>query len=120
VSGALVGARFAGFSAFEAMCVLIGVFRAMRLALATKLRAQLAKAGVLFRFAAQRSRRDSADVRAVEARERAFDHLGSGVADVFGRAFIAGCRAEQACLNGTLHILLGFFCHGYRVLFWAW
>ena len=116
MGGALIGARLAGFATFEAVGVLRGVPGAVRFAFATELRAELAKAGVLFRSSDHRCGSGAADVGAVEARERAFDHFRSRVADVFSRAFIAGHRAEHACLNGTLHILFGFFAHSCRVV----
>ena len=111
VGGALIGARLAGFATFEAVGVLCGVPGAVRFAFATKLRAELAEARVLFRSADHRRGRRAANVRAVEAREHTLGSLGGRVADVFRRAFLAGHRAKHASLNGPLHILFSFIAH---------
>ena len=111
----MVGAFLTSLATFLAVLVLIGVLGAVSLAFATELRAKLAKARVLFGSSDHRRRCGAADFRAVEAGEHTLGGLGRRVADVFGRAFIAGHGAEHACLNGTLHILFGFVAHSWLV-----
>ena len=113
VGGALVGARFACFAAFATVRVLSGVLCAVRLAFAAELRAKFTKSGMPFRAPNHRRRRGATNIRAVQARERAFRHLGRRVADVRRRAFIASHCAEHTSLNGTLHISFGFFTHSF-------
>lgn len=93
------------------MLVMGGVLRAMRFAFAADLGAKLAKAGVSFRASRHCRRGGSANVGAVEARERALDHIGGGVADVGCCAFVAGDGTEHTRLDGALHVLFGFFAH---------
>ena len=111
VGGALIGAGFAGFPAFEAVRMLLGMPGALGFAFAANLRAEFAKAGMPGRTAQHCRGGHAADVRAIEANESAVGHLRRAVPDIRRRAFIARLCAKDARVDGGLHLGLRFCAH---------
>ena len=111
MNGALVGTCLASLAALPTVGVFVSVFCALGFAFAAELRAQFAEARVPFGTPQHRRGGGAANLTAIQAGQRALDHLGRRVADVFRRALITGHCAEHARLNRALHISFGFFAH---------